>query len=217
MTTDSSFTSSTGSTSPSETMGPRYSFIQQSENVTASKTRRAVRSHAMRAVKRQQRRETARPIRLKWPDEPSHSERPRLTWLDGLSSEVGKLGKVAQIEEGVQEESQGESIIGDRSILEGSEPLECPNEHDAQVTGFQSLLGHTYGATRPLYSQERQHSSLYANTDVAKGATPNLTHTWTPLGEGRVDPFQTSPLHIDQNLAKLIDHCEFHCQDLHRP
>lgn len=212
-----SFTSSTGSPSGREAMGPRYSFIQQSENVTASKTCRAVRSHAMRAVKRQQRQEIAKPIRLKWPEEPSHSERPQLTRLDGQSSTVAKREKMAQLQELMQVESLEGGLIGGTSVLKRSEPLESPNEHDAQGIIFHDLLGHASGATRSLNFQERQHYSPYTSTDVAKGATPNLTHPRTPLGEGRVDPFQTSPLHINHNLAKLIDHCEFHSQDLHRP
>lgn len=216
MSTDKSFTSSTGSTSGPEAMAPLYSFVPQSENVTASKTRRLVRSHAMRAVKRQQRQEMARPIRLKWLEEPSHSERPQLTWLDGQSFDSRKPRQTVQLHEIMQEESQEGGLISGTSIMEGSEPLESPDEHDTQGIDFQSCLRPLSEATRSFYYQERQDSFPYTSTDVAKEATLNLTRPRTPLGEGRVDPFQTSTIHINHNLAKLIDHCEFPSQNPHR-
>lgn len=209
MSTDSPRTLITGSTLGSDATDPRYSFIQQSENVTASKTRRIVRSHAMRAVKRQQRQEVARSIRLKWPEELSHSERPQLAWLDGQSSDLRKPPKTAQLQERMQEEPQEGGLVSGTSILEGSEPLESPDEHDTQGIGFQNFLEPGSEAIRSFCSQEKQSSSPYTSMDVAKEATPNLTHLRTPLGEGRVDPFQTFPLHINHNLAKLTDHCEF--------
>ena len=208
MSTDTSSTSSTLSVSG---RGPtnlsRYSFIQQSENLVASKTRRAVRSHAMRAVRRQQRQESAESTRLKWPEQHSSGKRLRLAWPDEPSSDSGERQAALQLGERMQKGLQEGSLISSTSVLEGSESLRTSDEYDTQRVDFQGSIGPALEGASSLYSLERQNGSPHTALGVNKKATPSFTYPQTRLGAGRVDPFQTFPLHVSRSLAELIDHC----------
>ena len=193
---------------------PQYSFVQQSENVNASKTRRAVRSHAMKAVRRQQRHDNTKAFRLKWPEQSSSGEQLQLTGPEEQSSVVGRRQKRSQSDRHVQGGPQGEDLVGSIPLLDFMEPTGSFDEYDPLEMSFQPAQVSDYsdppsGATESLCSVERPASSYDAHAEVDEEVTPTGTKARDLLGAGRVDPFQTFPVRPDHGMSKLIDHCMF--------
>ena len=179
---------------------PRYHFVQQSENVNASRTRRALRSHAMRAVRRQQRQEGAKTIRFMWPEQHSSGKNGQLTWPDERSSGFDERQKMSQLEECIRKQPKEGGLISGTPVPEWSKPTIILDEYDLLQIYPQSE------GTASFYSLNRQEfSSAEADEEVT---TTNI-HARTLLGAGRIDPFQTSPGRADQSLSELLDHCMF--------
>lgn len=193
---------------------PRYSFVQQSENVIASKTRRAVRSHAMKAVRRQQRQDNTKAFRLKWPKEPSSGERFQLTRPEEELSGIEERQKRPQPEGQVQEVTLSEDLIGSVSPLKLLEPARSLGEYDPLQIDFQpgqlfDYMDPPSKGTDSLYSIERPSSSHDVAAEADEEVTPTGTKARNLLGAGRVDPFQTFPVHAHRSMSELIDHCMF--------
>lgn len=193
---------------------PQYSFVQQSENVNASKTRRAVRSHAMKAVRRQQRHENTKAFRLKWPEQPSSGEDLQLTGPKEQSSVIERPQKRSQSDLHVQEGTQGEDLVGSIPLLDFTEPTGSLDEYDPHQMNFKpdQVSGYTdppSGSTGSLYSVEIPAFSHDANAAADEDFTPIGTKARDVLGAGRVDPFETFPVRPDHDMSKLIDHCMF--------
>ena len=182
----------------------RYTFVQHSDNVNASSTRRAVRSHAMSAVRRLQRQESAKTIRLKWPEEFSAGRTTERSWPDGQSA---GFGEQHEDEEPIQVQRQeGEAICGTPHPAV-SEPLSSADGHNSLRIDFQSSKSPSSEGARSLQFLERQDLLSYATTEVDEKTTPTFDYPQTLLGAGRLDPFQTSSIHINRSLAELVDHC----------
>lgn len=193
---------------------PQYSFVQQSENVNASKTRRAVRSHAMKAVRRQQRHENTTAFRLRWPKQSSSGNHLQLTGPEEQSSVIERRQKRSQSDRHVQEGPKGEDLVGSIPLLNFMEPTRSLDEYDPLQMDFQPAQVSDYtdppsGATESLYSVERPASSYDANAEADEEVTPTGTKARDLLGAGRVDPFQMFPVRPDHGMSKLIDHCMF--------
>ena len=125
------------SSSASEaTVLPRFSFVQQSENVIASNTRRAVRSHAMKAVRRQQRQDNVKSFRLKWPEEQTASEDLQLTWPKELSlgfeHQQTRPNPESRIQRGTEED-----VLDNHPILDSLEPARIYDTYTSLQTDFQ--------------------------------------------------------------------------------
>ena len=204
---------SSGTCSTTSTLNPeaknlqQYSFVQHSDNVNASSTRRAVRSHAMRAVRRQQRQGSARPVHLKWlrgysPSEPFQRTRP-----DEQSAGSNEQYRTPHFEEPILVQPQEGEAVGGTPSLDLSEPLSCHDGKDSLPTHFQSSTGPPSEGARSLYSLERLDLQPFATMEIDEETTPTFEHPQTLLGAGRLDPFQTSSIHINRSLAELIDHC----------
>ena len=218
MTTASPVTWGMPSTSGS---GPTYlrhfSFVQQSENVNASKTRRAVRSHAMRAVRRQQRHDSARPTRLRWPRESSSSKSRQITKPDKKLADSAEQLKTPRLEEQIQPLSKEGDANSDDPSWDLSNLFSGLNEHVSLQTEFQESRVAPSEGLSSMYSSEGQDLQPYTATEVDKEIMPTFTHPRTLLGAGRLDPFQTSPIHINRRLAELIDHCVLLSHHFSRP
>ena len=198
----SSASSSTPSTlSPESTSIQRYSFVQHSDNVIASSTRRAVRSHAMRAVRRLQRQESANSSHLKWRRDHSRGESVQRMRPDGQSAGFDEQHETPQFEEPVQAHRQEGETIGGTLYPRF---LESPNV--AHVDS-QSSIGPSSEGAGSLYFTQRQESQPDTSMEVDEETTATFDHPKTPLGAGRLDPFQTSSIHINRSFAELIDHC----------
>ena len=190
------------------TKSQRYIFVQHSENVNASSTRRAVRSHAMSAVRRLQRQDIAKPIQLKWAREYSTGRIPGSTSSDRQSASFDKQHGITQSEGPIWIQRQESGTLCGTPRPEVSKPLNNADEQMSFLTGSQIFLESPSEGTRSLYFSEGQDPQPYATMKVDEEITPTLDSAQTPLGAGRLDPFQTSSIHINRSLAELIDHCE---------
>ena len=179
---------------------PRYHFVQQSENVNASRTRRAMRSHAMRAVRRQQRQEGAKTIL----QQPSSGKNLQLTWPDERSSSFKKQQQMPQLEERIQEQSQEGGVISRFPIPEWSEPAKCVDEYDLLQIHYRCSIYPFLEGPESFYSLEKLKSS---SAEADEEVTTTNIHARTLLGAGKIDPFQTSPVRVNQSLSELLDHC----------
>lgn len=193
---------------------PQYSFVQQSDNVNASKTRRAVRSHAMKAVRRQQRHENTKAFRLKWPDQPSSGEQPQLTLPKEQSSSNERRQTSPQPDRHLQEETRGEDlVVGSIPLLDFLGPARAFDEYDPLQMDSQQAQVSDYmdppSGTDSVYSIERPASYYHANAEADEDVTPTNAQARDLLGAGRVDPFQTFPVRADHDMSKLTDHCMF--------
>ena len=204
----SSITCSTASTlNPEPTNFQQYSFVQHSDNVNASSTRRAIRSHAMRAVRRLQRQESAKSLHLKWARGYSPGETFQRTRSDEQSVSSNGRDETLQLEEPILKQPQEGEAISGTPILDLSEPSSSLYGNKALLTHPQSSIGPPFEEARWLDSPEILDPQSYTTMEVGEGSSPTLDHPQTPLGAGRLDPFQTSSIHINRSLAELIDHC----------
>ena len=199
--------STTSTLNPEATNIQQYSFVQHSDNVNASSTRRAVRSHAMRAVRRQQRQQSARPVHLKWLRGYSPSQTIQRTRPDEQSAGSNKQYGTPHFEEPILVQPQDGEAVGDAPSPDLSEPLSSLDGNDSLLTHSQSSIGLPSEGARSLYSLDRLDLQPYATMEVDEETTPDFDHPQTLLGAGRLDPFQTSSIHINRGLAELIDHC----------
>ena len=203
--TESSVAESTRSGLELETLTlSRYNFVQQSENVNASTTRRAVRSHAMKAARRQQRQESAKTFRLKWPKEKSSAKKVLLILPDeqpfsfGLAQAEKKHG---------QEGSPDEGVISSTPSLERSKSTSSPGVSDQFPLGSWTIMNLPSNEADSLPSQEREASSQSTTADVDDQIPPTSTNVQTLLGAGRIKIFHKFPIRADRSMSQLIDHC----------
>ena len=182
----------------------QYSFVQQSENVNASTTRRVVRSHAMKAVRRQQRQESAKNFRLKWPEEQSSTKTLQLTWRDDQLPSSGQL-QIRQ--KHVQKVSPHEHVISSTPSLERSESANTSGEYEPFESGSRTTVNPPSNQAKPSSSQEKDSSSQSTMADADEEIPPTSTNVQTLLGAGRINPFQTFPVRADRSMSQLIDHC----------
>ena len=192
------------SLSPNPTSQQQYTFIQHSDNVNASSTRQAVRSHAMSAVRRLQPQEHPKPMQLKWPEECSASKTIGRTWPDGQSAGVDEQ---YENEEAIQIQRQESEIVRGTPHPAVSGLLSGADWQNSRLMNFQTSKGPPSERARPLYFQETQDSQTYASARADEKTTPIFDSPQTILGAGRLDPFQTSSIHINRSLAEFVDHC----------
>lgn len=188
----------------------QYSFVDQSENINASKTRRAVRSHAMRAVRRQQRQESLRNFRLKWPDEYASSQDNQQTSQDEQLSGIEDRQNSPQLHGRKLEGSQGRDSISGTNLLASPEPARRLDEDDPlrmDVDQISNFLDPRSEGPEYLYPLGRNDSSQYTTMVADEEATRSGTNARTFLGAGRVDPFQTFPVQANRSISELVDHC----------
>ena len=187
----------------------RFSFIEEFENVTASEARRAVRSHAMRAVRRQQRQGSTNVIRLKWPGEHSSSKKLQSSQPQEQIFEVRGRYNSLQPEERIERGSQEGDDIGATPSLEDSEPSRSLCKFDLHQLDPPEQITPPSGRTESPGSQSKK-GSLQSNT---LGAVIEAVRTGagvsTLLGSGRIDPFQTYSIRTDRRVQELVDHCTF--------
>lgn len=190
---------------------PQYSFVLQSDNINASSTRRAVRSHAMKAVRRQQRQENAKAFSLKWPEEQPLGKKLQLTWPEEQSPEFEGPEKGAQLEKRVREGTPGGHLFGRVPLQASLEPVGSLDDYNPLQMGFQPdqdslyMDPHSEGA-KSLYPSMRQAPSQCATAEDDEEIHPSSTSARTLLGAGRMDPFQTFPVRADVSMSELIDH-----------
>lgn len=198
---------SPSASNPESTSQERYIFVQHSDNVNASSTRQAVRSHAMSAVRRLQRQRSAKPIQLKWPEEYSARRtigRAQRTWPDGQSA---GFDEQYENEGSIQIQRQEGEIVPGTPHPEVLEPLSSADGQNSLLFDFQNSQGAPSEGPGPLYFSETQDSQSYASTRLYERTTPGFDSPQTLLGAGRLDPFQTSSIHINRSVAELVDHC----------
>lgn len=215
----STWSTQSGSASISNSL-PQYSFVQQSDNINASKTRRAVRSHAMKAVRRQQRHEDTRAFRLKWPEQPPSGIQFQLTPPKAQSSSNGRRQTLPQSDSHSLEGTQGKDLVDSIPLLDFLDPAGNLDEYDPFQMGFQQASVSDYmlpsSGTASIYSIERPASSYDANEGADEEVTPTNAKARNLLGAGRVDPFQTFPVRADRAMSKLVDHCMFSSHRINR-
>ena len=199
--------STTSAMNTEPTKFQQYNFVQHSDNVNASSTRRAIRSHAMRAVRRLQRQESAKSLHLKWSRGYSPGEIFQRTRPDEQSASFNGQDVTPQFEEPIlKQPREGEAMSG-TPILDLTEPSNSLDGNNSLLMHSQSTIGPPSEGVRCLYSSERLDSQPYANMEVEEEIMSTFDHPQTPLGAGRLDPFQTSSIHMNHSLAELIDHC----------
>ena len=205
MSIESSLTGSTPSRLQSETLtSSHFSFVQQSENINASTTRRAVRSHAMKAVRRQQRQESTKIFRLKWPEEQSSPKKFRLTWPDEQSHSFGQL-QIRQ--KHVHDGESDEPDINSTPSLELSEHAHTSGQFDIFQSDPSTNTSPPSDRTDSILSQDIEASSQNTTADTDEEIPPVRFNVQTLLGAGRINPFQTFPTRVDRSMSQLIDHC----------
>ena len=182
----------------------QYSFVQQSENVNASTTRRTVRSHAMKAVRRQQRQESAKNFRLKWPEEQSSTKIFQLTWPD---KQLPSSRQLQIRQKHIEKVSPHEPVISSTASLERPESANTSGENELFQSGSGTTVNPPPDQADPSDSQEKQSSSQNTIADADEEIPPTSTNIQTLLGAGRINPFQTFPVRADRNISQLIDHC----------
>ena len=198
----------------------QFSFVRQSENVNASKTRRAVRSHAMKAVRRQQRQERTKTFRLKWPEEQSPAQGIQLTWPEEQSPGPGEQEKRPRLERRVQQETQMRNVSSNTPLLElFFGPARNVDDYDpsrkdsqpGQKASSIADLSERGGSLRPVWTHT---TSRYFTEEADENTILAGTNAKSLLGAGRVNPFQTFPVRADRGMAQLADHCMFPCHSL---
>ena len=188
---------------------PRYSFVQQSENVNSSKARRAVRSHAMKAVRRQQRQESGKTFRLKWPEEHSSGKSLRSIRPHEQSSTLEERRETLQLEGRIQTRSQEGNITSGTPLLQWSESVGNVDEYDPLQVDPQISVHPPSERATFFDALERQELSPYNTAKAGEEFMPSGIYARTLLGAGRIDPFQTLPIRPDRSLPELVDHCMF--------
>ena len=188
---------------------PCYSFVQQSENVNSSKARRAVRSHAMKAVRRQQRQESAKTFRLKWPEEHSSGKTLRCIRPREQSSVFEERRETPQIEGRIQTRSQEGDVISGPPMPQRSKSVRSVDEYDPLQVDSQYAV-HPLSVTATSFDDlGRRKFSPYNTAEAGEDVTPTGVYARTLLGAGRIDPFQTLPIRPNRSLPELVDHCTF--------
>ena len=189
---------------------PQYSFVEQSENINASKTRRAVRSHAMKAVRRQQRQENIRTFRLRWPEERSSGKEPQLTWPEGQSSSFGEEQRRPELQEAETQKANVSGILSLNSSefsinFDGYHPF-AVDYQPGQMSGYKIP---PFEGVEPPPSAETHVYPQYTTAEADEEIPWVGASARTLLGAGRVNPFQTFPGRADRSMSELIDHCMF--------
>ena len=161
----------------------------------------------MRAVRRQQRQGSAKSLHLKWSRGYSPGETFQHTRPDEQSVGSNKQYGTPHFEEPILIPPQEREAFSGTPSLDLSEPLSSLDGNNSFLTHSQNSIGPPSDRARWFYSSERQGSPLYTTMEVEEENTPTFHHPHTPLGAGRLDPFQTSSIHINRSLAELIDHC----------
>ena len=186
----------------------QYSFVQQSDNVGASRTRRTVRSHAMKAVRRQQRQEDVKTFHLTWPEHSSYQD-SQLANPEIPFSELAEQHSQSQHQR--QNPTQEERVFGSRSSHDSQEPIKNLEEDELTIDSSPKVA-----STRVHRRSERVESSpfigrsAYSRTISSEAEQENSSNGRTIrefLGAGRVDPFQTFPVRADRSMSELMDHC----------
>ena len=181
---------------------PQFSFVQQSDNVDASRTRRAVRSHAMKAVRRQQRQENVKTFQLTWPEQPSHKD----SQLANPEVQFPELAEqYSQSQHQRQSPTQEERAFGSLPSHNYQEPIKNL-EGDEMTTDSPSEVA----STRVHRRSGRLEHLAYSRT-ISSEAEQEISSDGKIirefLGAGRVDPFQTFPVPANRSMSKLMDHC----------
>ena len=188
---------------------PQYSFVQQSDNIGASKTRRAVRSHAMKAVRRQQRQEKVKTFQPVWPEEQSSNKEYQLAKPEIQLSELGERQSQSQHQR--QSSTQEERAFGSLPSPESQEPTRNLEEYELPIyspPGLPSTRVYPRSEwVEPLPFVGRSASSRTLSSKAEEEIFPNGMIIRELLGAGRVDPFQTFPVRADRSMSKLMDHC----------
>ena len=187
---------------------PQYSFVQQSDNVGASRTRRTVRSHAMKAVRRQQRQENVKTFQLMWPEQSFyHNSQPAKPEIQ--FSELAE--QHSQSHHQRHSLTQEERAFGGLFSHNPREPIENLEE-DELIRDSPPRVA----STRVHRRSERVERlpflgrSAYSRTipsEAGQEASSNGKTMQKVLGAGRVDPFQTFPVRADRSMSELMDHC----------
>ena len=198
----------TSSGSPSTEL-PQYSFIQQSDNVGASSTRRTVRSHAMKAVRRRQRQENVKTFQLAWLEKQPSSKESQPDNPEARFSELAE--RHSQSQDQRRSPTQDERTFGRLPSYESQEPINNLEEYEltadspsrvpsTRVHRRSEWVEHLPFVGRSAYS--RTISSKAEEENSSKG---KIIREF--LGAGRVDPFQTFPVRANRSMSEVMDHC----------
>ena len=188
---------------------PQYSFVQQSDNIGASRTRRAVRSHAMKVVRRQQRQENVKTFQLTWPEEQSSNKQSQ------LAKPVIRFSKLAERQSQSQHQSQSstgeERAMGSLPSSESQEPTRnleeygLPTDSAPRQSSFRVHPRSNWVEHLPFVG--RSASSRTLSPEAEEEILPNAKVIRKLLGAGRVDPFHSFPGRADRSMSELMDHC----------
>ena len=199
--------STQSSLNPEPAILQQFVFVKQSDNVNSSKTRRAVRSHAMRAVRRQQRQENAKVIRVKWPGEHTTREQLQAMIHDEQVPEDEERQSISPPEGRTQSGSQEGDVFGGTPLPEWSESPTSVKNHSLSLTKVHGSRNLHFEELKSPSSMRRQDPSPYTNVEADEEVAGNSVSARSFLGSGRVDPFQTFPIHSDRSVQQLADHC----------
>ena len=187
---------------------PQYSFVQQSDNVGASRTRRTVRSHAMKAVRRQQRQENVKTFQLTWPEQSFYKD----SQLVNPEAQFPELAEqYSQSQHQRQNSTQEERVFGSHPSHNSQEPIKNLEE-DELTTGYPPAVASTLVHRRPerverLFITGRSAYSRTVSSEAEQEFSSDGKIIREFLGAGRVDPFQTFPVRADRSMSELMDHC----------
>lgn len=187
---------------------PQYSFIQQSDNVGASRTRRAVRSHAMKAVRRQQRQENVKTSQLTWPEKKSSSIESQLANLEVQYLDVAERRSQSQHQR--QSPNQEERAFGSLPPHRFQESVQNREEDELNIDSSPRVAStrvhRRFEWVEDLPFVERLAYSRTLSSEAEEEKPSNGKIIREVLGAGRVDPFQTFPVRADRSMSELMDH-----------
>ena len=187
---------------------PQYSFVQQSDNVGASRTRRTVRSHAMKAVRRQQRQENVKTFQLTWSEQSSYTD----SQLANPKIQVSELAEQhSRSQHQRQSPIQEERAFGSLPSHKSQEPIKNLEEYEL-ATDSPPRVASTRVHRRSEWVEHLPliGRSAYSRTYSSEAGQENSSNgkiIREVLGAGRVDPFQTFPVRADRSMSELMDHC----------
>ena len=185
----------------------QYSFVQQSDNVGASSTRRVVRSHAMKAVRRRQRQENVETFQLTWLEKQPSNKESQPANPEAHFSELAE--RHSQSQDQRRSPTQEERTLGRLPSHESQEPI---NNRGELTTDSPSRVPSTRVNRRservehlPFTGRSANSRTISSEAEKDKSSNGNIIRKF--LGAGRVDPFQTFSVRTDRSMSELMDHC----------
>ena len=187
----------------------QYSFVQQSDNVGASSTRRTVRSHAMKAVRRRQRQENVKTFQVTWLEKQPSDKESQPANPEAHFSELAE--RHSQSQDQRRSPTQEERTFGRLPSHESQEPINNLEEYGlttdspSRIPSTRVHRGSEWVEYLPSVGRSAYSRTISSKTEEENSSNGKIIRKF--LGAGRVDPFQTLPVRADRSMSEVMDHC----------